>query len=67
MQFTAHQGIRPFYLCYARHPLSPVQLLSQVESKNAAADAFLQSVGGGRDSLYGQSEKGSRETKTVCR
>ena len=60
-------GYTPFYLCYGRHPLSPVQLLSQVESKNAAADAFLQSVGGGRDSRNGQSEKGSRKTKTICR
>ena len=34
-------GYTPFYLCYGRHPLSPVQLLSQVESKNAVADAFL--------------------------
>ena len=37
-------GYTPFYLCYGRHPLSPVQLLSQVESKNAAADAFLQQL-----------------------
>ena len=34
-------GYSPFYLCYGRHLLSLVQLLSQVESKNAAADAFL--------------------------
>ena len=37
-------GYTPFYLCYGRHPLSPVQLLSQVESKNAAADAFLRQL-----------------------
>ena len=37
-------GYTPFYLCYGRHPLSPVQLLSQGESKNATADAFLQQL-----------------------
>ena len=37
-------GYTPFYLCYGRHPLSPVQLLSQVELKNAAANAFLQQL-----------------------
>ena len=37
-------GYTPFYLCYGRHPLSPVQLLSQVESKNATADAFLRQL-----------------------
>ena len=31
----------PFYLCYGRHPVSPVNLLSQVESKNEVADSFL--------------------------
>ena len=34
-------GFTPFYLCYGRHPVSPVNLLSQVESKNEAADSFL--------------------------
>ena len=34
-------GYTLFYLCYGRHPLSPVQLLSDVESKNAAADVFF--------------------------
>ena len=34
-------GYTPFYLCYGRHPLSPIQLLSQVESKNLVADAFF--------------------------
>ena len=30
-----------FYLCYDRHPVSPATLLSQVESKNEAANSFL--------------------------
>ena len=37
-------GYTPFYLCYGKHPLSPAQLLSQVDSKNAAADAFLRQL-----------------------
>ena len=37
-------GYSPFYLCYGRHPLSLVQLLSQVELKNAAADVFLRQL-----------------------
>ena len=43
-------GYTPFYLCYGRHPLSPVQLLSQVESKNAAGRCISETVGGGCDS-----------------
>ena len=31
----------PFYLCYGRHLVSLVNLLSQVESKYEAADSFL--------------------------
>ena len=34
-------GFTPFYLCYGRHPVSLVNLLSQVESENEAADSFL--------------------------
>ena len=34
-------GFTPFYLCCGHHPVSPVNLLSQVESKNEAADSFL--------------------------
>ena len=37
-------GFTPFYLCYGRHPISPVNLLSQVESKNEAADSFLRQL-----------------------
>ena len=37
-------GFTPFYLCYDRHPVSPVNLLSQVESKNEAAKLFLQQL-----------------------
>ena len=34
-------GYTPFYLCYARHLVSPVNLVSQVESRNEAANSFL--------------------------
>ena len=34
----------PFYLCYGRHPVSPVNLVSQVESRNEAADSFLRQL-----------------------
>ena len=34
-------GYTPFYLCYGRHLVSPVNLLSQIESKNEAAYLFL--------------------------
>ena len=37
-------GFTPFYLCYGRHPVSPVNLLSQVESKNEVADSFLRQL-----------------------
>ena len=37
-------GYSPFYLCYGRHPVSPATLLSQVESKNEAADSFLRQL-----------------------
>ena len=40
---SAHSsfGFTPFYLCYRRHPISLVNLLSQVESKNESTDSFL--------------------------
>ena len=37
-------GYTPFYLCYGRHPVSPVNLVSQVESRNEAIDSFLQQL-----------------------
>ena len=37
-------GFTPFYLCYGRHPVSPVNLLTQVESKNEVADSFLRQL-----------------------
>ena len=37
-------GFAPFYLCYGHHPISPVNLLSQVESKNEATNSFLRQL-----------------------
>ena len=37
-------GYTPFYLCYGRHPVSPINLVSQVVSKNEVADAFLRQL-----------------------
>ena len=37
-------GYSPFYLCYGRHPMSPVNLLSRIESKKEAADSFLRQL-----------------------
>ena len=31
----------PFFLCYGRHPISPITMLIQMEMKNEAADSFL--------------------------
>ena len=37
-------GYTLFYLCYGQHPVSPATLLSQVESKNEAANSFLRQL-----------------------
>ena len=37
-------GYTPFYLCYGRHLVSPVNLVSQVKSKNEAVDSFLRQL-----------------------
>ena len=37
-------GFFPFYLCYGRHPISPIARLVQAESKNEAADSFLRQL-----------------------
>ena len=34
-------GFTPFYLCYGRQLVGPINLLSQVESENEVADSFL--------------------------
>ena len=34
-------GYTPFYLSYGRHLVSPVNLVSQVESRNEVVDSFL--------------------------
>ena len=34
-------GYTPFYLCYGRHPVSLINFVSQVQSKNEATDSFL--------------------------
>ena len=34
-------GYTPFYLCYGKHLVSPVNLVSQVESRNEIIDSFL--------------------------
>ena len=33
-------GFTPFFLCYGRHPVSPITILIQMETKNEAADSF---------------------------
>ena len=40
---TVHSstGFTPFYLCYGRHPMNPVNLLIQVETENEATDEFI--------------------------
>ena len=35
-------GYSPFYLCYGRHPLSPATILTDIETKNCAAEEFLE-------------------------
>ena len=34
-------GFTPFFLCYGHHPVSPINMVIQVETKNEAADSFL--------------------------
>ena len=34
----------PFFLCYGRHLVSPINMLIQVETKNEAADSFLRQL-----------------------
>ena len=37
-------GFTPFFLCYGRHPVSPITMLIQMETKNEAADLFLRQL-----------------------
>ena len=37
-------GFTPFFLCYGRHPVNPVNRLIQVDTKNEVADSFLRQL-----------------------
>ena len=50
-------SLTPFYLCYERHPVSSVNLLVQVESKDEAADSLLRQL----DEKCGPSQSKSEE------
>ena len=60
-------GFTPFYLCYGRHPVSPVNLLSQVESKNESCRFVSKTVGGGCGSGNSELKKGAGEAKRLRR
>ena len=37
-------GFTPFFLCFGRHPVNPMNMLIQVDTKNEAADSFLRQL-----------------------
>ena len=37
-------GFTPFFLCYGRHPVNPVNRLIHMDTKNEAADSFLRQL-----------------------
>ena len=37
-------GFTPFFLCYGRHLVSPINMVIQVETKNEAANSFLRQL-----------------------
>ena len=37
-------GFTPFYLCYGRHPVNPMNLLIKMETKNESADKFIEQL-----------------------
>ena len=59
-------GFTPFYLCYGRHPVSPVTRLIQVDTKNEAADSFLRRMSEDLDQAKQNLQKAQDRQKTYA-
>ena len=56
-------GFTPFYLCYGRHPVNPVNRLIQVDTKNEAADSFLRQLADDLDQAKNNLQKAQDRQK----
>ena len=61
------RGIHLFDLCYGRHPVSPVNLLSQFESKNEATNSFLRHLEEDVAQVLLNLKKGIGKAEKLCR